>query len=207
MRVSELNPYARFFRSLKGIDVSEDTRIILNQHTVRDQRVYNAPTSDEVAVTWPETTSSSESFGPHILVYGKSATSHRIYHHYGCYDPLQYPLLFPYGECGWNQGLKKKSCNGRGQAAVQTEPVMTCAVQNVDDLLQQEASRASNRRTRADNLISPREYYAYKLQIRTNNMLLRGGKCFQQYIVDMYVKVENTRLDFFRNNQDSIRAD
>ncbi|XP_021729322.1 uncharacterized protein LOC110696338 [Chenopodium quinoa] len=38
-------------------------------------------------------------------------------------------------------------------------------------------------------------------------MLLRAGRCFQQYIVDMYVKIENTRLDYFRNNQDTIRVD
>ncbi|XP_021725783.1 uncharacterized protein LOC110692998 [Chenopodium quinoa] len=38
-------------------------------------------------------------------------------------------------------------------------------------------------------------------------MLLRAGRCLQQYIVDMYVKIENTRLDYFRHNQQTIRAD
>ncbi|XP_074298499.1 uncharacterized protein LOC141629383 [Silene latifolia] len=38
-------------------------------------------------------------------------------------------------------------------------------------------------------------------------MLLRGGRCFQKYVVDMYVKIENTRLDYFRNNQETIWAD
>ncbi|XP_010669706.1 uncharacterized protein LOC104886876 [Beta vulgaris subsp. vulgaris] len=38
-------------------------------------------------------------------------------------------------------------------------------------------------------------------------MLLRAGRCLQQYIVDMYVKIENTRLDFSRYNQETIRAD
>ncbi|XP_074278235.1 uncharacterized protein LOC141601829 [Silene latifolia] len=38
-------------------------------------------------------------------------------------------------------------------------------------------------------------------------MLLRGGRCLQQYIVDMYVKIKNTRLDYFRNNQETIRAE
>ncbi|XP_056688027.1 uncharacterized protein [Spinacia oleracea] len=55
--------------------------------------------------------------------------------------------------------------------------------------------------------ISARQYYAYKLQSRPNNLLLRAGRCFQQYIVDMYAKVENTRLDFFRKNQYTIRED
>ncbi|XP_074300228.1 uncharacterized protein LOC141631460 [Silene latifolia] len=38
-------------------------------------------------------------------------------------------------------------------------------------------------------------------------MLLRTGRCFQQYVVDMYVKIENTRLDYFRNNQETIRVE
>ncbi|XP_021721338.1 uncharacterized protein LOC110688886 [Chenopodium quinoa] len=49
--------------------------------------------------------------------------------------------------------------------------------------------------------ISAREYYAYRFQIRIGNYLLRAGRLFLQFIVDMYVKIENTRLDFFRKNQ------
>ncbi|XP_021770603.1 uncharacterized protein LOC110734763 [Chenopodium quinoa] len=60
---------------------------------------------------------------------------------------------------------------------------------------------------KTDRNISARKYYAYKLQCRPNNLLLRSGRCFQQYIVDMYVKLENTRLDFFRKNLQTIRDD
>ncbi|XP_074303772.1 uncharacterized protein LOC141638264 [Silene latifolia] len=38
-------------------------------------------------------------------------------------------------------------------------------------------------------------------------MVIRGGRLFQQFSIDMYVKMENTRLDFLRLNQDTIRAD
>lgn len=57
--------------------------------------------------------------------------------------------------------------------------------------------------------MSCREYYCYKLQIRPDkrSILLCAARLFQQYYVDMYVKIETTRLQFFRNNQDSIRAD
>ncbi|XP_074298196.1 uncharacterized protein LOC141629021 [Silene latifolia] len=44
-------------------------------------------------------------------------------------------------------------------------------------------------------------------EIGEGNMLLRGGRCYQQYVVDMYVKLENTRLDFYRKYQDTIRAE
>lgn len=38
-------------------------------------------------------------------------------------------------------------------------------------------------------------------------MLLYIGRLFQQYVVDMYVKIETTRLYYFRNNQKQIRAE
>ncbi|XP_056698246.1 uncharacterized protein [Spinacia oleracea] len=66
---------------------------------------------------------------------------------------------------------------------------------------------ANGGHTKADKHISAREYYVYKLQSRPNNLLLRAGRCLQQYIVDMYVKIENTRLYFFRRNQATIRGD
>ncbi|XP_074270206.1 uncharacterized protein LOC141593151 [Silene latifolia] len=107
MEFNNMNPYARFFQSLQEIDVQEDTRIVINKNARTDQRVYNAPTSDEVAVIWSEQSASDEMSGPHITVTGKSDKSHRILHYYACYDPLQYPLLFPFEESGWHQGLKK----------------------------------------------------------------------------------------------------
>ena len=57
--------------------------------------------------------------------------------------------------------------------------------------------------------VSCREYYCYLFQIRdeVNNILLQAGRLFQQFIVDMYVKIESMRLDFFRNNQNVIRVD
>ncbi|KAH9624793.1 hypothetical protein KSS87_003736 [Heliosperma pusillum] len=207
MRVTKCNPYANFFRSLKELDVSENTRIAINKNTAADQRVYNAPLSDEVAVIWPENTSSSRSSSPHIVVSGKDNDSHRIMHFYGCYDPLQYPLLFPYGDCGWHQGLKKMSTGGRAQLTNQQNRVDTSILTSAEVLLTEEASRATQPRDKAEKHISCREYYCYKLQHRPNNLLLRAGRCFQQYIVDMYVKIENTRLDFFRNNQETIRAE
>lgn len=46
-------------------------------------------------------------------------------------------------------------------------------------------------------------YYAYRLMIRQNadNYLLRFRRLFQQYCVDMYVKIETERLNFIRLNQ------
>ncbi|XP_073122002.1 uncharacterized protein [Henckelia pumila] len=52
-------------------------------------------------------------------------------------------------------------------------------------------------------------YYTYMLQIRENSssLLLRGGRIFQQYVVDNYVKIETHRLRWIRTNQHNIRSD
>ena len=37
--------------------------------------------------------------------------------------------------------------------------------------------------------------------------LLFAGRLFQQYVVDIYIKLETTRLDFYRQKQKEMRAE
>jgi hypothetical protein len=59
--------------------------------------------------------------------------------------------------------------------------------------------------------VSAREYYCFKLQVRKGlfNIILFGARQFQQWAVDMYIKMETMRLDFFSKpkNQKRIRAE
>ena len=59
------------------------------------------------------------------------------------------------------------------------------------------------------SMISCCEYYCYKMQIRPGekNLILHSGRLFQQFVVDMYIKIETARLDFFRMRQKEIRAE
>ncbi|KAG5557535.1 hypothetical protein RHGRI_007692 [Rhododendron griersonianum] len=78
----------------------------------------------------------------------------------------------------------------------------------VEELITTEtAVRQEN--ARKGNMVSAREFYAYRLQIRrnTNSILLESARLLQQFTVDMYVKIETSRLDYFRNKQEEIRAD
>ena len=55
------------------------------------------------------------------------------------------------------------------------------------------------------------EFYKYRLTIRTDNNnandLHRFGKLFQQFIVDMYARLESNRLGYICHNQDRLRSD
>jgi hypothetical protein len=57
--------------------------------------------------------------------------------------------------------------------------------------------------------VSVRDYYCYKFQMRPRifNPILYGRRLFQQFAVDTYIKIESSRLDYMRNNQDTLRAD
>lgn len=60
-----------------------------------------------------------------------------------------------------------------------------------------------------DRKITCNDFYTYRLMYRKNdfNHILRCQRLTQQFIVDMYVKVENERLRYIRLNQTKIRAE
>ncbi|XP_075515341.1 uncharacterized protein LOC142549981 [Primulina tabacum] len=154
------NPYGKFFRSLNCIENLDDYKIALLADPATDQRVFNRPIVPQVAGIWLESNEDNQQISQHIQVYPKNNCPQIIKHYFGCYDPLQYPLIFPNEE-----SASKKPKTQRSK-------------------------------------VSCREYYCYKLQIRNNDMsfILHIGRLLQQYIVDMYIKIETSRLEFFRTS-------
>lgn len=53
------------------------------------------------------------------------------------------------------------------------------------------------------------DFYAYRIMIREKqtNHILKCGKLFHQYIVDMYAKIESERLLYIRLNQKQLRVE
>lgn len=51
-------------------------------------------------------------------------------------------------------------------------------------------------------------YAAYRIQVRTNeySALLRGGRLFQRYMVDMFATIDQSRVNYLRHEQAKIRA-
>ncbi|XP_074278706.1 uncharacterized protein LOC141602303 [Silene latifolia] len=192
---------------LRDVGIDEESRIIIKSDPSQDQRTHNAPTTSQVAAIWVDDENSSQPPRHDIVIYANSGTSHRILHYYGCYDPLQYPLLFPFGETDWHRRIYRASSHPRRRPDPQTFPINDVLIQTADDLLESEEQVAGT--SESEKKVSCREYYCYRLQIRPNDssLLLKSGRLLQQYMVDMYIKIETTRLDYIRNNQNIIRAD
>ncbi|KAK1435160.1 hypothetical protein QVD17_00920 [Tagetes erecta] len=59
------------------------------------------------------------------------------------------------------------------------------------------------------NSMSINMFYSYQIHDRYSvyTLLLRGGRLFQQYLVDAYVSIEQDRLLYVRHNQSSLRSE
>ena len=146
----------------------EELSIVINDENRppgEHRRRYNAQMANEVAVIMPNDTLGNKR---DIILKLRGGGLQRINELNQQYDPLQYPLLFPHGDSGYNIGLRD---------------------------------------TAGDKLSSMR-YYAYRLMDRgPNSFIVNAGKLSQQYIVDEYCKMETERLNYFRANQKTIRAE
>ena len=64
------------------------------------------------------------------------------------------------------------------------------------------------RNSRGHGNITALDYYCYRLMVRSGlNHLHLSGRLFHQYIVDMYAKIEQERLNYKRQHQQQIRVD
>ncbi|XP_022014958.1 uncharacterized protein LOC110914479 [Helianthus annuus] len=94
-RVLSTNPHVDTFRRLAELGPLDNYSVTLNASVELDQRVYNRPTTSEVAGIWVEGNDNITSYKRSIVVYGRSEYSQTIQPYFSCYDPLSYPLFFP----------------------------------------------------------------------------------------------------------------
>nr|XP_027127530.1 uncharacterized protein LOC113743677 [Coffea arabica] len=212
MHVMESNPYASFLRSLKNVPNLDSYQIVLKSHSENDQRVWNQPTASQIAALWVEGQESGEGYKRHIQIYTKEGKDHLVHYYYGCYDPLQYPLLFPFGETGWHPGIKRTAPHNPNKRK-RYNRTANCTLASTDcksaeELIAAE-HQASHNPENNKEFVSMREYYAYKLQMREKYTpgILNTGRLLQQYVIDMYIKIESQRLDYYRSRQQLIRRE
>lgn len=138
------NPYSVFFRSLREIPNLETHEIRLRADPKVDSGTFSEPTASQVAAIWYESERNPAVRERDIVVQMHSGHSQRIRYYFGCYDPLQYPLLFPLGEPGWHQGIEKvRRCSNRATSE-QTPAISYSSFSTVDQLITDETNGNSN---------------------------------------------------------------
>nr|GEW22953.1 hypothetical protein CTI12_AA123990 [Tanacetum cinerariifolium] len=110
-----------------------------------------------------------------IVVDRKDTGPQRVSKLHPLYMVLQYPLLFSYGDDGFHEKIPYHANKG-------------------------------TRKTKR-GYVTMQEYYSYIIhqRPRQGSPLLKGGCLFQQYLVDAYTVVEEQRLKWTKNNQDTLR--
>ena len=88
---------------LQDYSSDEEASIRLRVAPGSNRRTHNLPVADKVAVILPGDISAAEHRD--IVLHLRNGPLHRISEDHPAYMPLQYPLLFPYGENGWYSDL------------------------------------------------------------------------------------------------------
>ncbi|XP_062093997.1 uncharacterized protein LOC133800034 [Humulus lupulus] len=142
--ILQINPYSIFFRSLGDLEDLENQTILIRTDPGLDQRVFNAPTSSQVAAILVENNEGEQLKPRDIFVHNHLGGNHKVQYYFGCYDPLQYPLLFPFGDIGWHQGIKRVN---RGDKSIYNETNHSILPQqsiNADELIVREEQGLNN---------------------------------------------------------------
>jgi len=143
-----------------------------------DGRRYNLPSANEIAAVIPGDGSEDVSDNRDIILRLQGGQLRRISHLSPFYSTLHYVLLFPRGEEGWHLDIPLQ----------------------VD-----EDGRARSKK------VTQLLYYAYRLHIRPPEIeppnIFRANRLFQQYGVDAWASIEQSNLNWIRNNQKRLRAD
>nr|GEU35586.1 hypothetical protein [Tanacetum cinerariifolium] len=84
-----------------------EPRVELTTSFKDDQRLYNHPTTFEVAGIWVEGNENITTYKSGIVVYGRSKYPTHIQAYFACYALLSYPILFPNGKDGWHKRIPR----------------------------------------------------------------------------------------------------
>lgn len=196
--VLEANPMTARFKNAFEILQSQQNvpqpqvalRLIMS--TEKDQRRYNLPTAQEVAVVMPGHGDDVDgNTYRDIILHLKDGPLKRINELNPLYLPLHYVLLFPRGELGWHPNIAlAEDSNNRGVADA-----------NQDDSDGHPGQQATRRVTQL-------QWYSYQLHIRERRtMLFYASSLFQQFIVDAWAQLEQDRLNYYKTHQEDFRIE
>ncbi len=187
----ENNPYVKEY--IKAADMakenpSQDIRLVLKAAGTPDPRRFNLPTGNDIAIVIPQFNIDKPTYRDVVLYktaedHPRGHTTVRIHEMHPMYDPTAYPLLFIFGDKGYDyETYKPDSSNSATQDKDQPSKVVK---------------------------VTTRKFYRYRFMERDGlfNILHHSGRLFQQYMTDMWCKIEKEQLDYHRRRQNDLRTE
>ncbi|POM70086.1 LOW QUALITY PROTEIN: Helitron helicase-like protein, partial [Phytophthora palmivora] len=152
----------------------EDLRLRLHVARNANPGTHNVPTASKVAAIIIDRAAADHR---DIILNTRQGGIKRIFETSESYDPLQYPLLFPYGEPGWTYDLPYV-----GNPVDSNGKPLTMSLREY-------------------------ESYVLHDRTASKSLILRGSRLTQQYCVDQWAKCEQERLRFIEKNQLQYRLE
>ena len=107
--LSDNNHYVRILKTAKEVfeqhSNPQSIKVVINEERRppgEHARRYNNPLSDDIGILMPNDNTHNRD----IVLHYRNSTLVRISELHRGYDPLQYPLIFPYGTDGWHINLR-----------------------------------------------------------------------------------------------------
>jgi hypothetical protein len=178
--VDEHNVVAKSFRRVRDcLEQTQNAKVALRllRHRSTNERANNIPSMDEFAALIVGDFDSSDT-GKDIILHSHNGQLQRLPEFHASYMPLQYPLLFPYGEDGFHEKIP---------------------------LTKSYLDSSTRKRVRV-SLREFIAFRIQERHIE-HSIILRSRRLFQQFIVDSYSMIESQRLSFIKYNQRKIRSE
>ncbi|XP_074305486.1 uncharacterized protein LOC141640695 [Silene latifolia] len=156
----------------------EHVQLRLRAARSKDDKQFNLPTVNEFAALIIGN-GETEKGARDIVIQERARGLQQISELHPKFMAMQYPLMFPYDEDNYRLGIKHL-----------------------------DAATTSRKKRKT---VTMQEYYSYRFQERWKNGKLIDGICVlcgrlrQQFMCDVFTCVEETRLDYVRHNQKTIR--
>lgn len=178
------NPFVRVYQQARNIIRSAQLptySLRLDFLRATDRNTYNAPRDqNELAAIIPgdvETCINSRE----VIVRSKGGPLIRMTECHPAYIALHFPLLAPTGQRGWDPEMRYRR--------------------------RDRSNNSQNQRTR----LTLCDFLQFRLHCRPlsveSDHYFRSGFLFQEYIVEMWLAAEHSRLRWIRDHQDTLRAD
>jgi len=178
--ISQHNSLAKSFKRVRDFThcfPKSDFTSRLFRNRSKDPRVYNTHLVDEIEALIVGDLSNMEPRRDIIVkkCYGELT---RIHETHTSFIPLQYPLIFPYGEDGYQENIMLRESHNHSQIRKRM-----CV-----SLREFTTFRIQERVVEFGNIVNAR-------------------RLFQQFVVDCYTMIESQCLSFIRANQKLIRSE
>ncbi|KAK7354399.1 hypothetical protein VNO80_19860 [Phaseolus coccineus] len=178
--IDEYNVLAKSFRRVRDLslqDTPSDFTLRLFRNRLKDPRVYNMPSSNEIAALIVGDFANMD-VGRDIIVKKFSGDLSRLHETHTAFIPLQYPLMFPYGEDGYQENIPIREHHSGSES---TKRIRVSLREFIAFRIQERVCEFGN--------------------------IVHARRLFQQFVVDCYTMIEAQRLSFIRSNQKLVRSE